>query len=89
MVGGPDPRLLYGVDLREYQGFDQDSSCPVQGIATNHPEYCKWYVTRWALRIMDVVRKYDPDFIYTDGNSTQPFTGYRARPVTNATPCSA
>jgi phosphoglycerate dehydrogenase-like enzyme len=26
---------------------------------------------------MDVVRKYDPDFIYTDGNSTQPYT---ARP---------
>ncbi|MGD1086505.1 MAG: alpha-L-fucosidase [Verrucomicrobiota bacterium] len=75
---GLDPRLLYGVDLREYQGFDQDSSCPVQGIVTNHPEYCKWYVTRWALRIMDVVRKYDPDFIYTDGNSTQPFTGFKS-----------
>jgi alpha-L-fucosidase len=23
-----------------------------------------------------VINKYDPDFIYTDGNSTQPFTGY-------------
>jgi alpha-L-fucosidase len=73
---GLDPRLLYGVDLREYKGFDQDSNCPYRGILTNHQEYCKWYVTRWALRIMDVVRKYDPDFIYTDGNSTQPYTGY-------------
>src|ERR1019366_5619064 len=68
---GLDPRLLYGVDLREYQGFDQDSWCPDKGILTNHTEYGKWYATRWALRIMDVVRKYDPDFIYTDGNSTQ------------------
>ena len=73
---GLDPRLLYGVDLREYQGFDQDRWCPGQGILTNHLEYCDWYVTRWALRIMEVVRKYDPDFIYTDGNSTQPFTGH-------------
>ena len=31
--------------------------------------------TRWALRIMDVINKYDPDFIYTDGDSTGPFTG--------------
>jgi len=75
---GLDPRLLYGVDLREYMGFDQDGSCPDQGILANHPEYCKWYVTRWALRIMDAVRKYDPDFIYTDGNSTQPFTGHKS-----------
>jgi alpha-L-fucosidase len=73
---GMDPRLLYGVDLREYAGFDQDSWCPTKGILTNHAEYAKWYATRWALRIMDVVRKYDPDFIYTDGNSTQPYTGY-------------
>jgi alpha-L-fucosidase len=75
---GLDPRLLYGVDLREYKGFDQDSWCPDQGILTNHQEYAQWYVKRWALRIMDVVRKYDPDFIYTDGNSTQPYTGYKS-----------
>jgi alpha-L-fucosidase len=66
------------VDLREYRGFDQDSWCPTEGILVNHEEYCRWYVTRWALRIMDVVRKYDPDFIYTDGNSTQPFTGIKS-----------
>jgi alpha-L-fucosidase len=75
---GMDPRLLYGVDLREYAGFDQDLNCPVKGILTNHQQYARWYVTRWAMRIMDVVRKYDPDFIYTDGNSTQPYTGFKS-----------
>jgi alpha-L-fucosidase len=73
---GYDPRLLYGIDLREYQGFDQDSWCPRQGILLNHLDYAHWYATRWALRIMDVINKYDPDFIYTDGNSKQPFDGY-------------
>jgi len=70
-----DPRLLYGVDLREYRGWDQDSWCPQRGILVNHLDYAHWYVTRWALRIMDVINKYDPDFIYTDGNSGQPFDG--------------
>jgi alpha-L-fucosidase len=27
------------------------------------------------MRIMDVIDKYDPDFIYTDGDTTQPFNG--------------
>lgn len=70
-----DLRLLYGVDLREYRGFDQDGWCPKQGILVNHLEYAHWYATQWALRIMDVINKYDPDFIYTDGNSKQPFDG--------------
>jgi alpha-L-fucosidase len=73
---GLDPRLLYGVDLREYDGFDPDHA-PVRGILSGHGDYCRWYAKRWALRIMDAVRKYDPDFIYTDGNSTQPFSGYK------------
>jgi alpha-L-fucosidase len=73
---GYDPRLLYGINLREYSGWDQDSWCPSSGILTNHDEYCRWYTTRWALRILDVIEKYDPDFIYTDGNSNQPFDGY-------------
>lgn len=73
---GYDPRLLYGIDLREYQGWDQNGWNPSQGILTNHTDYCNWYTTRWAHRIMDVVHRYDPDFIYTDGNSTQPYTGY-------------
>ncbi len=73
---GFDPRLLYGIDLREYIGWDQDSWCPSSGILTNHDEYCRWYTTRWALRILDAIEKYDPDFIYTDGNSKQPFDGY-------------
>jgi len=38
-------------------------------------DYAKWYTTQWALRMMDVVEKYDPDFIYTDGTSNQPFSG--------------
>lgn len=73
---GYDPRLLYGVDLREYKGWDQDSWCPKDGILVDHVDYAHWYATRWALRMMDVINKYDPDFIYTDGNSKQPFDGY-------------
>ncbi len=77
---GLDPRLLYGINLREYVGIydamDSSNYTPVQGIFTNHLDYAHWYVTRWALRIMDVIENYDPDFIYTDGDSTQPFSGY-------------
>jgi len=77
---GYDPRLLYGVDLREYKGWDigPNSWDPGRGggILVNHLEYAHWYVTRWALRIMDVINKYDPDFFYTDGDSKQPFDGY-------------
>jgi alpha-L-fucosidase len=76
---GYDPRLLYGIDLREYKGVDEnahtDWSPPPAGIFINHLEYAKWYTTQWALRIMDVVEHYDPDFIYTDGTVQGPFTG--------------
>jgi alpha-L-fucosidase len=76
---GYDPRLLYGIDLREYKGVDkkahQDWSPAPAGIFTNHLEYAKWYTTQWALRMMDVVEHYDPDFIYTDGTVQGPFTG--------------
>lgn len=71
---GYDPRLLYPINLREYQGLDVEFA-PKGGIFTNHQEYAKWYATWWALRMMDVIENYDPDFIYTDGNSTQPFSG--------------
>ena len=77
---GYDPRLLYGVDLREYKGWDiaPNAYDPGRrgGILVNHLEYAHWYATRWALRIMDVINKYDPDFFYTDGDSKQPFDGY-------------
>jgi alpha-L-fucosidase len=76
---GYDPRLLYGIDLREYKGVAQkaqtDWSPAPAGIFTNHLEYAKWYATQWALRMMDVVEHYDPDFIYTDGTVQGPFTG--------------
>ncbi len=76
---GYDPRLLYGIDLREYKGVDQnahkDWSPPPAGIFTNHLDYAKWYATKWALRMMDVVEHYNPDFIYTDGTVQGPFTG--------------
>ena len=76
---GYDPRLLYGVDLREYKGVTKAAasgwSPPPAGIFTNHIEYAKWYNTQWALRMMDVVEKYEPDFIYTDGTVQGPFTG--------------
>ena len=76
---GLDPRLLYGVDLREYKGVTAAANHPWNpppaGIFQNHAAYAKWYATWWALRMMDVVDKYQPDFIYTDGTNTQPFSG--------------
>lgn len=76
---GYDPRLLYGIDLREYKGVTKAAesgwSPPPAGIFTNHLEYARWYTTEWALRMMDVVENYDPDFIYTDGTVQGPFTG--------------
>jgi alpha-L-fucosidase len=76
---GLDPRLLYGINLREYQGVAKasytDWSAPAPGIFTNHLSYAKWYAMQWALRMMDVVDQYDPDFIYTDGTVQQPFAG--------------
>jgi alpha-L-fucosidase len=76
---GYDPKMLYGIDLREYKGVDQnahkDWSPAPAGIFTNHLDYASWYATNWALRMMDVVEHYDPDFIYTDGTVQGPFTG--------------
>ena len=76
---GLDPRFLYGVDLREYKGVASAAlrpwSPPPAGIFARHLDYAKWNATWWALRMMDAVNKYDPDFIYTDGTSTQPFSG--------------
>jgi alpha-L-fucosidase len=71
-----DLHFLYNINLREYQGVDALVWNLPQGIFSNHLDYAHWYATWWALRIMDVIEKYDPDFIYTDGNSTQPFSGY-------------
>ncbi|MGV7206382.1 alpha-L-fucosidase [Oxalobacteraceae bacterium A2-2] len=76
---GLDPRLLYNVDLREYRGVAKAAGSawnpPPDGLFTRHADYAKWYATRWALRMMDVVERYDPDFIYTDGTGPQPFSG--------------
>lgn len=83
---GLDPRQLYGIDLREYKGVSEaaasDWSPPPAGIFSRHPEYAKWYATQWALRMMDVVDKYDPDFIYTDG--TRPMARTRSRSAVRA-----
>lgn len=76
---GYDPRLLYGINLREYKTVAERAnegwSPPDAGIFTRHLDYCKWYAKQWALRMMDVVANYDPDFIYTDGTVQGPFTG--------------
>ncbi len=76
---GYDPRLLYGIDLREYETVDErahsDRPVPKDGIFGRHLDYCKWFATQWALRMMDVCANYDPDFIYTDGNTQGPFVG--------------
>jgi len=74
---GYDPRLLYGIDLRAYKDVANVQYRPEKGIFQDHLDYAHWYATRWALRIMDVINKYDPDFIFTDGDSTGPFTGYK------------
>ncbi len=74
-----DTRMLYNQDVHKYQGIstpNQGYWNPTSGIFTNDLDYCHWYATQWALRMIDVVEQYDPDFIYTDGNSTQPFDGY-------------
>lgn len=73
---GYDPRLLYGINLRAYRDVANAQFRPEKGIFQEHLEYAHWYVTRWSLRIMDVINNYDPDFIFTDGDSTGPFTGY-------------
>lgn len=76
---GYDPRMLYGIDLREYEDVDAKAhtawSPPKPGILWNHLDYAKWYATQWALRMIDVTENYDPDFIYTDGTVQGPFTG--------------
>jgi alpha-L-fucosidase len=76
---GLDPRFLYGVNLREYKGVTKAAysawSPPPAGLFQNHAAFAKWYATWWALRMMDVVDKYQPDFIYTDGTDAQPFSG--------------
>ena len=77
---GYDPRYLYGVNLREYEGVasaaNTNWSPPSAGIFSNHLNYANWYAKWWALRMMDAVDKYNPDFIYTDGTDQQPFSGY-------------
>ena len=77
---GMDPRLLYGINLREYNGVASAAnsawSPPSAGIFQNHLDFVEWYAKWWALRMMDVVDKYQPDFIYTDGTDQQPFSGY-------------
>jgi alpha-L-fucosidase len=77
---GLDPRDLYGMPLEGYPEYE-----PVhliahgrQGIFYKHLDYARAHATRWAKRIIDVVDHYDPDFIYTDGNSPQPFSGKRS-----------
>ncbi len=77
---GLDPRLLYTVDLREYQGVTEAAHAlftpAPAGIFSRHTEYAKWYATWWALRMVDVIDRYGPDFIYTDGTGDQPFSGF-------------
>ncbi|MDE7345674.1 MAG: alpha-L-fucosidase [Muribaculaceae bacterium] len=70
---GYDPRLLYGIDLHEYETIEWIT--PKPGIFNRHLDYARWYAKQWALRMMDVVHNYDPDFIYTDGTVEGPFTG--------------
>lgn len=76
---GLDPKYLYGINLREYETVAEAAnsrwSPPQAGIFSDHLEYAEWYAKWWALRMMDAVDKYNPDFIYTDGTDQQPFSG--------------
>lgn len=76
---GLDPQYLYGINLREYETVAEAAnsrwSPPQAGIFSGHLEYAEWYAKWWALRMMDAVDKYNPDFIYTDGTDQQPFSG--------------
>lgn len=77
---GLDPKGLYGIPLEGYPEYEPVHLIPHgrEGIFHKHQDYARDYATQWAERIMDVIDKYDPDFIYTDGNSTQPFSGKRS-----------
>ncbi len=72
---GYDPRMLYGIDLNEYIEMETFRYMPTKGIFQRHLPYAKWYTNNWALRMLDAINKYDPDFIYTDGTNQQPFCG--------------
>ena len=76
---GLDPRYLYGINLREYESVAEAAnsrwSPPKPGIFSGHLEFATWYAKWWALRMMDAVDKFQPDFIYTDGTDQQPFSG--------------
>lgn len=76
---GLDPKYLYGINLGEYETVAEAAnsrwSPPQAGIFSGHLEYAEWYAKWWALRMMDAVDKYNPDFIYTDGTDQQPFSG--------------
>jgi alpha-L-fucosidase len=82
---GLDPKRLYTIPLK-YNTVDSNGkpfkiyhiAHGYKGIFGNHLNYAKWYATQWAMRMEDVIDNYDPDFIYTDGNSTQPFSGAKS-----------
>jgi len=46
VVARPRPRMLYGINLREYDVFathrQQNTTIP-QGIFSNHLDYAHWY----------------------------------------------
>lgn len=77
---GLDPRQLYGEPITGYPDYEPIHLIPHgrEGIFHKHLDYAKRYATQWAQRIQDAVEQHDPDFIYTDGNSTQPFSGKRS-----------
>lgn len=82
---GLDPKRLYTIPLK-YNTVDSNGkpfkiyhiAHGYNGIFGNNLNYAKWYATQWAMRMEDVIDNYDPDFIYTDGNSTQPFSGAKS-----------
>jgi len=82
---GLDPQRLYGKPMAyDSLSFDgkpyilEDIAFGRRGIFGNDLDYAYWYATQWAMRIEDVIDKYDPDFIYTDGNSPHPFSGIKS-----------
>ena len=60
---GLDLRMLYNVDLREYETVSAAShtewNVPHPGIFSRHLDYARWYATWWLARIADAERCLD------------------------------
>ena len=92
MVGRIRPKYLYGINLREYETVAEAAnsrwSPPQAGIFSGHLEYAEWYAKWWALRMMDAVDKYNPDFIIQTVQTSNLSVALEQVLDTNVMPCN-